>query len=772
MAARRDRYRQPTTKPTLGGMLITRGSADNAGYLNYTTKRDWRRSLDVEVRREGCDYFGPNLDLSQALQAFPGKIQLNTLTFSGGVVTATRLQGQWFEDGETIIITGASDSKYNGTFPIFNVTETTFQYTITDTPVSPDTSEAIFATPVEELNLLALARRPNGQTAVIAGSHRRLYRYFALEDSDYISRDPADYPPGTPADELSYWSDGTLFPADAADYPPGTPTLQQQYVDTTEIGYWVVIGSGFSPAGKRWETVNINGYMVFNNSVDLLVTYRVEELEVVPIYEMREQGIFSVGTISEINGILMCADLTELRVDKVADWFNTSSDPYGPYTGDPNDLDRTTFRVGWATPDEPRRWNLIVPGSMALGSNVITTEYPVLGFNVGQSITITGAGTPHAGGTADNLTANIINITGATIIVDKFAATAVTDAIIEATDAEGSIVGFEDLQDDGSGIVKMLPLADQLVIYKDTSVFLCQYLGIVDQPFGFTIRRIQKEQSCYYRNTLALVQTPEETFHVYAGRNDFYRFDLSTQQPKLLPKFEACSDVFFDNATLSRTEEIYAADNGVTHEIWWMFPSNGADKGLAYDTKRDSLAQLGFACTAAATIRKPIVGLASGAEQDWFIMGTDRGTVVVYGLTNEPQGLPDWNNKEAIWFRRFANPYSSTKTGYESLLVSGLASFGDDYREKDMRALVPLWSSHSPNTAITVTIGHAHNANAAVQTIGTRTVSDPLTAIELGFRANYFQAEFSVNGMDNDCQITGYVWDISLVDSRSATRAS
>lgn len=770
-ASRRDRYRQPETKPALGGLLVTRGSSDNAGHLNYVTKRNWRRDLDVEVRREGIDYFVPNVSVPVAGQPFPGQIQIDSLTFAAGEVTATALQGQWFEDGETIIISGATDPAYNGTFTISDVTDTTFKYAITGTPVTPDVSFAIYATPIEVLNLVAMARRPNGQTAVIAGSKRRLYRFFAFEDPDYISRDPADYPALTPADQLSYWSDGTLFPADAADYPPGTPVSQQQYVDSLTNGTWIVIGSGFSLLGKRWETVSINGYMVFNNAVDLPVTYRVEELHVVPIYEMREQGIASVGTISALNGILMGADITEIQPDKLADWFNTAADPYGLYPY-PQYLNRTIFRVIWGTPDEPRRWALVVPGSITAHTNVITTAYPVKGFAIGKSITITGAGAPHAGGTSDNLTGNVLFVMGTTIIIDSFAGTTVTNALIEATDSIGSIVGFEDLQDDGSGIIKMLPMADLLVVYKDTSIYLCQYTGLVDQPFIFANRKIQTEKSLYYRNTVVLVQTDNETFHVYAGRNRFYRFDLSTQQPKLLPKFDACGNVFYDQATLARTEDIYGCDNGITHEIWWCFPSTSLDKGLAYDTQYDTLAQLDFTGTAGATIRKPVAGLASGAEQDWFIMGTDQGTVVIYGLTNEPQDLPNWNNAEAIWFRRFANPYDATKTGYDSILKSGLSQFADSYREKDMRAFVPLWASQSPNTAIVVSLDKAHNANSAVVNIGSKTVTSPRSAVELIARANYLQATLTITGMDNDCRLVGYIWDVTVIDSRSATRAA
>src|SRR5262249_2784701 len=160
-----------------------------------------------------------------------------------------------------------------------------------------------------------------------------------------------------------------------------------------------------------------------------------------------------------------------IQADKLADWFNTASDPYGIYPF-PEFLTRTQFRVAWGLQGEPRRWDLIVPGSMTAHSNVLTLDYPVRGFQIGMNLTVAGAGASHAGGTADNLTGNIIFINGTSVILDSFAQTSVTSAPVQATDMIGSIVGQEDLQDDGSGILKMLALADQLVIYKDTSIFL------------------------------------------------------------------------------------------------------------------------------------------------------------------------------------------------------------------------------------------------------------------------------------------------------------
>lgn len=702
----KDRYKTIESNPHVGGNLITAGSADNAGIFNYVEKFNYRRDLDIEQRREGCDYFYPNITLPVAGQPYPGQLSIDQLTRAGTTATASRAAGHHFQNGESIIITGANNAAYNGTFTILNVTPTSFDYVIVGAPGTPDGSATIVAAPLEEVNLVALARRPNGQTAVIAGSQHRLYRYYALEDPDYISKDATDYPPGTPLNELFYWSQ------DAIDYPIGTPIDQLFYIDENP-GYWIVIGYGFSDSGRRWEAEPINGYLCLNNGVDLPMTYRVEELFVTPIYELRENGVASVGTIANFNGFLMCADITEIHSDVLANWFNTAgyvavtsltrvgavvtgtiaagqpfklgetivikgaahaeyngtwpviaatattfqfaigttpatpdggagiqarllNAAYGIYT-DQSTVDRTQYRVLWGIADEPRRFAATVPGSIAAGSNVVTLDYPVLGFDIGQSILITGAGQSHAGGTADNLTATILNIDGATLVINAFALTTVTSVPVLASDAEFSTAGFEDLQDDGSGILKMLMLFDQLIIYKETSMFVCQYIGSIDQPFAFSIRRIAVGTGLFYRNTLILAETPTETIHLYAGRGMFYRWDLTNQQPMVLPKFESCSDLFFNAANLEDTERIFAFENGETGEICFCFPSSGTTKALCWDYVWDTISTTDMQMSSGATIRKPETGIAVGAGEDWCIFGTNTGAVLVYGLTDIPQ---------------------------------------------------------------------------------------------------------------------------------------
>lgn len=139
----------------------------------------------------------------------------------------------------------------------------------------------------EPITLIAMLRRANGQIAVVVGTKTTLFRYFGLDNGAYFDGVGSD----------AYFEESA------------------QYFDDNP-GVWIEIGSGFSSQGKRWEAIPINGYLVMNNGVDLPMTYRVEDSEVAPIYELREQGITSVGTIVEIDGILVCMDIREIDADK------------------------------------------------------------------------------------------------------------------------------------------------------------------------------------------------------------------------------------------------------------------------------------------------------------------------------------------------------------------------------------------------------------------------------------------------------------------------
>lgn len=956
------RYTPFVAQPKLGGALMTNVSSEEAGLFNYVTKRNFRREMDAEKRREGYDYFWPNVTgdflTNPVNQPFPNNVTEKTVTLLtrvGSVATATFTEPHEFSEGETVIISGSGQDPYNGTFQVYDVTRLAFSFDVVGVPISPSTGTVVVKSD-EPINLVHLARRPNGKTAVIVGTPTRLFRYYALENGDYVSTDPDDYPAGETA---LYWS------IDPSVYPPGEDPA---YVDNNP-GDWLQIGHGFSPEGQRWEAVNINGWAVFNNGVDLPVTYRVEDIAVVPIYEMREQGIASVGTIAELSGILMVADISEIFEDKLVELFDmvgirrggdvlmsqsgtvatanedffaadgsdigqyivysdgtevkiiapyisqtqanvdtsatvtettfnlrpklsqvgneysgtitatqgvgsstvTSSAPffnagmvgkdlrytngwdteitgfvdtthvtvgtpapagsdftnlsfyvsdgassgyadymmvstapiftdqmigrnilldsgivrrieayvsstqvrvdtdmpiaasfggvenidsYGRYT-ETQFINRIQYRVAWSMVDLPRRWGPIIPASITIGGSQVRLDYAVKSFESGQQVLIVGAGT-----NGGNLTANILYAAGGLVVsIDDFALATTTDGFMEQADVPGSIIGFEDLQDDSSGILRMMELQGTLVIYKDTSIFLGNYTGIAATPFIFKLRHVPNGKTLYYRYTLLTVNT---AFHVYAGRNSFYRYDLTNQIPQEIDIGEFCKDVFFSQATLANTNQIFAADNSITKEAFIVFPSETSDKMLAFDYQHSTFSTSDMEITAANIVKRPEVGISIGESEDWFVMGTGDGVVLLYGLSDE--NVDAWNAEEII-YRRSANPFTSTTLGYDSTLKPGLSNFADPVNEKDTRSYTLILSSHSPDGEVAITFYGTRNTAEPESLLASYDMDSPSyhNLVPLHFRAGYFREQLVISGKDNPLQILQRIWDISPV---------
>lgn len=873
-------YRPVHVTPSLGGQLITKASQSEVGVANYVTKRDWRRLLDREIRREGYDYFWGNQAKVLGNQPFPN-----------GVTAA-------------------------------------------------------------DITLVHLARRPNGKTAIIVGTKEKLWRFYANDDGQYIE------------DQDDYVATGYVL-------------------DLT--GDWLLIGSGFSTSGHRWEASNLNGFTKFNNGVDLPVVYRLEWSEVRPDYELREAGIASVGTISEHSGIGVIGDVREMQADTMEESLSledsgaitasqtgatfsesvtasvalagvtvtasapsfaladvgktirfptgfsatitvvpsntqvtigTPSDaaivserfwianaaafvvtasapifaagdvgrsivwdtgevrtikvfasptqvtvdidytiasgtfafeaenPYGPVT---TFVDRIQFRFSWSLPDDPTRWGPIVPAGMVAGSTAVTLAYPLASLEAGQEITIVGAGvsggnltttilavlelgrvlrvqdaastTVTAASTTasvqpENTTASVEAASTAVMaskaafaetdvgrsirFADGFQATiaafvgedhvtisvapseAITDSafalsetgLVTRSDTVASILGYEDLQDDGSGILRMLTLDQTLIIYKDTSIFLGQYTGVLAAPWAFTKLDIPSDKTLYYRWTLVSV---ESDHHVYAGKNSFFRFDLTTRVPAVVIPLELVANKFFDNSKITLTDQIFGAINTITNEAWFVYPTTGTDKLIAWDYKYGSVSTSTIAITAAATVKRPTTELQTGETEDWFVMGTATATVLVYGLTDSEQTA--WANKKSIFYRRSANPYNATKNGYESRLTGGLTDFGAPDREKDVDQVVfHLASQHAseplPEPTLVANIYQTSNAARAVSLSGTMTLPKPFTENQVPtyFRDHFVQEEVVVTGIDNPAHLVAKTWMVSGIPTKNIVR--
>lgn len=657
------------------------------------------------------------------------------------------------------------------------------------------------------IQLFHLARRPNGQMAIIAATATTIYRFNSLEKGPYWSEDAVDYPVGQTAEYVS---------ENPADWPVGqTP---QYVMDMEDQGTWVVIGAGFAADAQRWEALNINGWAVFNNGVDLPVTYRVEEPAVVPIYELRELGIASVGCISELNGALLCADISEIRAADLVTLF-AEADPYRRFT-DQNKINHISYRVINSVPSYPRRWGASSPGSITAGSNVLTMDYAIKSLAYGMKVVVIGAGT-----NGGNLTTSVQFVNGSSVILLDVAKTTVTNALVEALQddgaiASGNLVGAYDLQDDGSGIIKMGSLKGAAVVFKDTAIFIGTYIGQAGALFDFRRAVPDTSESVYFRNTL-ISMNDQALF--YAGRNAFYSFDLTTQRPEELPAFELLSNLFFDQASHADQNEIWAAENAVTKEVFFVFPSNTDDRAICYDYVNGTCSTTSMRITAGATIKKPVAGLATGPQEDWFVMGLPDGSVAQYGLTNAPP-VPsgaitasqagntvtattafferEHVNKSIVFvngvivnilefvsatvvtvggnsqtvaaqeFKIIPAVYARLNAAYTSILQGGLSAWGDHFREKDISAYVLTIASQSPNCPMLFELLGARNSAEGPAVLGSKTIAEPISAnlVPMFFRQNYFQDRITIEGLNNPCRILTRTFKLSGVKSDSFTR--
>ena len=647
-------------------------SKPEVGVANYRIKRDWRRFNDRELRREGYDHF--LCDLLKALNA------------------------------------------------------------------------------PEPVNCVFRATAANGRKAVIACTPTTIYRYFELENGPYVSDLAPFYyvePTGDYTPYVSLTGPDTPYFLDNPDaspyWDPNDP--YSPYVNDA-IAEWQAIGTGYDPLGGRWEAWQVGNDIVFSNGVDLPVVYSLNEFEVTPLYELREQGVAAVGTIAEFNSVLLAGDIVQLRAEAVDSIFNPiplagdgyqtgaqfSWVNYGNPTGGPdppesgatlatqyiphdenpvaiydqfgveipltpppanehqryvnidpttgsfvfdagmigkrlrftngfeseivavvsptqaelatpypefaegapghdylgniglpfwilnagnsdrivfNDegsftadmvglnlywengesrliteflsrnqvevvgdtlippgpfaienarayaritdetlLDRIRYRVIWSALGAARRFAASIPCSMTAGSPYLTLQFPAKSFTAGMEVTVLGAGAQGA-----NFTATIASVVAGSkiLLLDAPAITTVADSLVQAADMNGSIVGFDDLEQDGSRVLRMLPLNGRLVVYRDTGYQLADYNpqfdteGNIVSVFDFT-PTVKTTNRLHYRHSLINVTFKGNNLHLYFGESDVYYFDMSSRLPKVFEPLSLCGRTFFNEA--------------------------------------------------------------------------------------------------------------------------------------------------------------------------------------------------------------------------------
>jgi len=376
------RYKSVELRPPQGGKLIGGLAEDTGAEPNYSIKKNFRRELDVEMRREGWSLFNPKFD----------KNPLNMPLYEDDDVT---LFFQFSRpNGDTALLAAAGDKLYrlfanndladylDGEWIVPDANKNdgyhqggsfSFNWKIIQEGVTvPGSIRSIEllsegeyfsedSQPVVSIDGVGKASAsivgseiepPQGEgapsiTGAYTGKRRRNYSVDVNGSSFNLYRGAGEY--RTPLIENGEIS-STAVNFDygmAISFPKATYETERfqwvakprrvgeititdkgkDYTRPPEVTIEDTVGNGTGAIAKvnlfennRWEAVALNGYAICNNGIDLPYIYREEWEKSEQIYALRELGIVRVGCVAEHGGYLLCADLTEFADGELERW--------------------------------------------------------------------------------------------------------------------------------------------------------------------------------------------------------------------------------------------------------------------------------------------------------------------------------------------------------------------------------------------------------------------------------------------------------------------
>lgn len=438
-------------------------------------------------------------------------------------------------------------------------------------------------------------------------------------------------------------------------------------------------------------------------------------------------------------------------------------------------LDRIRYRMMWSAVGKPTRFAASFNCSIEAGLKLLTLEYPVQSLVPGMAVTVVGAGI-----NGGNQLTTIVTISGKKVFLSDAASTTVSDGLVSATDMEGSIVSYSDESADGSAIARMLDLNGQIVIYRETGYQIADYNPVKDPNTGdwqsiFSVSKfVGTPNTLFYPATLVQLTEGGVNYHIYAGKNNFYRFDMVTRQPTEFDPLRLCKNLFFDqmsalpltvtvgSETFDKIDLAFSAVNEITKEVWVCFPSASFDFALCYDYEQATVSTIDFQVFSAATVKRPL-SPSSQKEEDWFVMGTAAGQVLQYGRANVQQAA--WSGGAVAIYNRLGSTYTAT-------LQSGMGPFGYPDQEKKINKYFVGLSSFSPSTELTARVYGAVNQDAPESLMAEKTFSNPSSSNFMPlFGAAHFLSDTIVTTVDDSpCELSSRTFNIVLVRSSGVSK--
>lgn len=523
-------------------------------------------------------------------------------------------------------------------------------------------------------------------------------------------------------------------------------------------GTWTTIGSGFSSSTTYWQGEQLDGYLILNNGIDLPVTYRVEASAVVPIYEMRENGLASVGCISVYNGFLLCADVSEI-IDTELPGVMSGSSPYGLVAS--SKVNRIRYKIVWSDFGAPRNWSPVVSGTIQSATkNKVTLAFALPNtFPVGSKLAIIGAGpngTTLGGqsGLDDGVVVTAVN--GAELTLSASADATLTFPLsVQVTRFAdtSTFAGSSTIKDDSSAILAVKPLKQVLVVYRETGIWVGRYTGVVETPFQFK-PSYNGPNVLVYPHAVADVQGD---YHIFIGGNDTYQFDGAGNPQIHNPTDAASSELFAAINGVSAAvaaEKVFVSHNAITNE-WWFHHPGGV---LAYNYIMDTCSTIDVEYTAASMVVRP----SSTTNELWFALAKG-GKVLQYAATEV--GLPSYLRSDGV-----------TSTPVVCTIIRGEVTLNDDESEKDLKSYMPLFSSlpQVSDSSLSVTLFGRDNIALAPDTLCTVALTDgarkPL--IETFFRNVYFHDRlvYVPGSTTQQAKLLGCTYTFRSIGSQGVTR--
>lgn len=224
-------------------------------------------------------------------------------------------------------------------------------------------------------------------------------RRFAIDyQSDLLSADPVH----------------EFATIDGVDAPEPTPT-SADYMDNDGDDFtWTTIytfenhmdakqsdGTYKDPyegGAYRWEFCEIRNHLIINNGVDLPVVYKSEYDKAYPLYGLRENGVVSVGTISNYQDRLFCGDLTTISSGFDL-WMEQAVDPYASVAtsslSGSVQTQRHQYRIVYSAEGDPKLFNAgieegnaVISESGGLPGTIVVDSSGSYKFNYTQQFAI------------------------------------------------------------------------------------------------------------------------------------------------------------------------------------------------------------------------------------------------------------------------------------------------------------------------------------------------------------------------------------------------